>query len=189
MSNKKCIKIECARSFKVMGKLFRPGKRYNLNEREIFAILCLPGIKLFEVSEGDKQVVRITKDNYNKQNIVLNKTESEPVNDSDDKQKEAEEAAKKAEEEKKQKEAEEAAKKADEEKKAAEEAKEKERKQKEAEEAAKKAEEEKKQKEAEEAAKKADEEKKAAEEAAKVEEEKQPKENKNKQQNNKNTKK
>ena len=122
MSNKKCIKIECARSFKVMGKLFRPGKRYNLNEREIFAILCLPGIKLFEVSEGDKQVVRITKDNYNKQNIVLNKTESEPVNDSDDKQKEAEEAAKKAEEEKKQKEAEEAAKKAEEEKKAAEEA-------------------------------------------------------------------
>lgn len=121
-NNKKRIKIECARSFKVMGKLFRPGKRYDLNEREIFAILCLPGIKLFEVSEGDKQVIRITKDNYNKQNIILNKPEQ--VDNSDNIQKEAEEAAKKAEEEKKQKEAEEAAKKAEEEKKAAEEAEE-----------------------------------------------------------------
>lgn len=113
MSNKKRIKIECARSFKVMGKLFRPGKRYDLNEREIFAILCLPGIKLFEVSEGDKQVIRITKDNYNKQNIILNKPEQ--VDTSNNMQKEAEEAAKKAEE---------AAKKAEEEKKAAKEAEE-----------------------------------------------------------------
>ena len=95
----KLVKVECSKGFKLFTKVIKPGEKYRLNENEIFKLMCMPGIRLYEIFK-DGKFIRLTKSNYNKVNYV---------------ESEVDEAAKKAAEE-------EAAKKAEEEKKAAEEA-------------------------------------------------------------------
>ena len=95
----KLVKVECSKGFKLFTKVIKPGEKYRLNENEIFKLMCMPGIRLYEIFK-DGNFIRLTKSNYNKVNYV---------------ESEVDEAAKKAAEE-------EAAKKAEEEKKAAEEA-------------------------------------------------------------------
>ena len=93
----KLVKVECSKGFKLFTKVIKPGEKYRLNENEIFKLMCMPGIRLYEIFK-DGKFIRLTKSNYNKVNYV---------------ESEVDEAAKKAAEE-------EAAKKAEEEKKAAE---------------------------------------------------------------------
>ena len=95
----KLVKVECSKGFKLFTKVIKPGEKYRLNENEIFKLMCMPGIRLYEIFK-DGKFIRLTKSNYNKVNYV---------------ESEVDEAAKKAAEE-------EAAKKAEEEKKATEEA-------------------------------------------------------------------
>lgn len=109
----KLVKVECSKGFKLFTKVIKPGEKYRLNENEIFKLMCMPGIRLYEIFK-DGKFIRLTKSNYNKVNYV----ESEV--DEAAKKAAEEEAAKKAEEEKKA--AEEAAAKAEAEAKAAEEA-------------------------------------------------------------------
>ena len=111
----KLVKVECSKGFKLFTKVIKPGEKYRLNENEIFKLMCMPGIRLYEIFK-DGKFIRLTKSNYNKVNYV----ESEV--DEAAKKAAEEEAAKKAEEEKKA--AEEAAAKAEAEAKAAEEAEE-----------------------------------------------------------------
>ena len=93
----KLVKVECSKGFKLFTKVIKPGEKYRLNENEIFKLMCMPGVRLYEIFK-DGKFIRLTKSNYNKVNYV---------------ESEVDEAAKKAAEE-------EAAKKAEEEKKAAE---------------------------------------------------------------------
>ena len=65
----KLVKVECSKGFKLFTKVIKPGEKYRLNENEIFKLMCMPGIRLYEIFK-DGKFIRLTKSNYNKVNYV-----------------------------------------------------------------------------------------------------------------------
>lgn len=63
---KKCI-VESARGFRVLGKLVNPGKEVELSTREIFDVLKMHGVKIYELVDGKKIKLDVT--NYKISNV------------------------------------------------------------------------------------------------------------------------